>query len=138
MKTITRILTLLLVVSLFCSAMSMGASAAGATSTSTYMSITGTSGAVYYINYSQSGNYVGYGYTNATKPVKVVQARCVIANTFPTQSSSYIDGLFGSYTYSAICGYQGKYGLTTDGVVGYNTWKDMGYTHFVSTIYALL
>lgn len=138
MKAIKRITAILLVFVLCCSAMCISAFAAPAeneltpmatsyTATSTYASIVGSSGTGYYIAYSNSAYAVGYGYTNATKAVKVAQARCYLAGTL--SSVSGIDGLFGNNTYSAICGFQGKYGLSVDGVVGVGTWRSMLYTH---------
>lgn len=131
MKKMRKILALVMVCALFCSVFCVGASAA---STSTYLSLTGSSGTYYYIKYSDSSYYVGYGWDNNTKPVKVVQASCYVARTFSSNTLSQIDGVFGSGTYTAICGYQGKYGLTVDGGVGANTWKAMGYTHYQSSI----
>lgn len=131
MKKTKRLFAVILVVAALCSVMSIGASAA---STSTYLSFTGASGIYYYISYSGTSYEVGFNKTNNEKPVKVVQAVCYERYTFPTHSTSYIDGLFGVTTYGAVCGYQGKYGLTVDGTVGSITWKDMGYTHYTSAI----
>ena len=128
MKKVEKIFAIILAVALFCSVMCIGASASY-TNGSTYLNIYGASGEYYSILFSDSNDYVGYDWPNNTGPVKVVQARCTLAYTYPTFDTDNIDGDFGIKTYGAICGYQGKYGLTVDGGVGANTWKDMGYTH---------
>ncbi|WP_160288246.1 peptidoglycan-binding domain-containing protein [Clostridium tyrobutyricum] len=65
-------------------------------------------------------NVVGYGYTTSGQPVKAVQLLLSMHGY-----SLGIDGLFGNITYNAILSYQRSHSLTSDGIVGKNTWKSL-------------
>ena len=55
------------------------------------------------------------GYVRALQTIIKYNLNSALAN----------DGIFGSDTKSAVQGYQSHYGLSADGIVGYNTWHSM-------------
>lgn len=81
----------------------------------------------YYGNYytaSGAKNYtvftstlVGYGHTVSGNPVHLAQVLLKRAGY-----STDIDSLFGSDTYNKVKSFQSRYGLSADGIVGFNTW----------------
>jgi peptidoglycan hydrolase-like protein with peptidoglycan-binding domain len=49
------------------------------------------------------------------------------SNTYPDKYTKYLtsDGSFGAETYHAVVNFQYQYGLSDDGVVGPQTWRDL-------------
>lgn len=131
MKKIKKVFALVLVCALFCSMMSIGASAA--TIGSAHTSFTSASDTSYYVYYGSGDakyNYrVGYGYITSGKLVKLAQVRLVWGSWYDSGNTyaQQVDGGFGSGTYQAVVNYQNAFGLSADGVVGANTWKSMLY-----------
>lgn len=93
----------------------------------------------YYSYYSNQSYWVGANYKSTGKQVYMVQAYLFADGEFTDISS--VDGVWGQNTDTQIRAYQFKYsgdGLTSDGVVGTNTWKHMAYIKYQTTISYLL
>lgn len=100
------------------------------------VSFTGSSGAYYYVSYSDTSTWVGWRYSTAGKPVSMVQAYLYMDGQLSSRSD--IDSYFGNITETAIRGYQYNHGMTEDGVVGTDTWRNMAYYSYGTSISYLL
>lgn len=87
-----------------------------------YISCYSTNQVYYYVVPTSTTYYVGWGYTNGRKTVRLCQAFCKASGYDPQGG---MDGWFGDNTEAAIKGAQAYYGLTPDGYCGINTWSAM-------------
>lgn len=97
---------------------------------------TGSSGTYYYVSYSNTATWVGWRYKTDGKPVSMVQAYLYMDGQLSSRND--IDSYFGNVTETAIRGYQYNHGMSQDGVVGTNTWRDMAYNSYGTSISYLL
>lgn len=75
---------------------------------------------------SQTYNNTVYNYVHTVQYILFDFAEYYENNNYNpngTTGSSYLDGLFGSMTASAVRYYQGRKGLSVDGAVGDQTWQ---------------
>ena len=100
------------------------------------VSFTGVSGTYYYVSYSNTATWVGWRYATSGNPVKMVQAYLYMDGQLGGREE--IDSYFGNKTETAIRGYQYNHGMSQDGVVGTDTWRDMAYYSYGTSISYLL
>lgn len=128
-----KLVALLLVLTM---ALCIFPASAFAAATDKYVSFTASSGTYYYAKYSDTSYWVGWHYATSGKPVSMVQAYLYMDGQLSSRSD--IDSYFGNITETAIRGYQYNHGMTEDGVVGSDTWKNMAYYSYGTTISSLL
>lgn len=87
-----------------------------------YISCYSTNHVYYYVVPTSTTYYVGWGYTNGRKTVRLCQAFCKASGYDPQGG---LDGWFGDYTETAIKGAQNCYNLEPDGFCGRDTWSAM-------------
>lgn len=102
----------------------------------------------YYVMYSEKDYWVGWTRSNGRGPVRVAQGYLYYDGSFQdykNQNPSFtynvdscVDGWFGTATEGAIRIYQGRHSLTVDGDLGTNTWRDMAYYNYGTSIGHLL
>lgn len=76
-------------------------------------------------DYPVEGNYIGYGYANSMIEVEAIQAGLEKIDYYYSTANcnaNGIDGLWGPNTYRAVKAFQVYVGLSSDGIVGPNTW----------------
>lgn len=100
------------------------------------VSFTGSSGTYYYVSYTNTNTWVGWRFSTAGKPVSMVQAYLYMDGQLNSRND--IDSYFGDITETAIRGYQYNHGMTEDGVVGTDTWRNMAYYSYGTSISYLL
>jgi len=100
------------------------------------VSFTGSSGIYYSVTYSNTLTWVGWTHATSGKPVSMVQAYLFMDGQLNSRDD--IDSYFGNVTETAIRGYQYNHGMTEDGVVGTNTWRNMAYYSYQTSISYLL
>lgn len=98
--------------------------------------------------YSEKDYWVGWTRSNGRGPVRVAQGYLYYDGSFQdykNQNPSFtynvdscVDGWFGTATEGAIRIYQGRHSLTVDGDLGTNTWRDMAYYNYGTSIGHLL
>lgn len=94
----------------------------------------GSSGSLYHVAVADESYWVGWRFLTSGNPVRMAQAYLYMDGQY--NSREEIDGFFGNKTETAIRGYQYNHGLSQDGVVGENTWRNMyaSYNTAISTI----
>lgn len=97
---------------------------------------TGSSGKYYSVVYSDQSKWVGWRFATDGKPVSMVQAYLYMDGQLSSRDD--IDSFFGPNTETAIRGYQYNHGMTEDGVVGTDTWRNMAYYSYGTSISYLL
>ena len=135
MKTIKRILAAILIVTAFSSLLSCYSFAATTSLSSTSVSFYGyQTGHYYSAIYSDSYNHVGSECNNNYYPTKMIQAYCYKDGRLWNLSD--IDGSCGSGTINAITAYQAIHSVSSDsyGKAKENTWRDMAWYHYGTTI----
>lgn len=104
-------------------------------------------GDTYYVKFEDKSYWVGWAYTPNHIAIRVAQAYlykdgqyAVYNNVYgpiTVSVSSCVDGYFGNITEQTIRLYQSAHGLTSDGAVGKNTWRNMA-NGYGTTISGLL
>lgn len=102
----------------------------------------------YYVMYSDKNHWVGWTRANGRGPVRVAQGYLFYSGAFLDYKNanpsftynidSCVDSWFGTATEGAIRIYQERYGLSVDGDLGTNTWRDMAYYRYGTSIGHLL
>lgn len=102
----------------------------------------------YYVMYSDRNHWVGWTRPNSRGAVRVAQGYLYQDNSYSEYASqnpgfvlnvdSCVDGWFGEATEATIRIYQRKHGLSIDGDLGTNTWRNMAYYNYKTTIGHLL
>lgn len=78
--------------------------------------------------YIVSGNYVGYGFANERDDVIAAQAGLEKVNSWHPEADcdpQGVDGVFGSNTYHAVRHFQVFAGVSCDGIIGPDTWRQL-------------
>lgn len=149
-----KIVVLLLTVALFVCVFSVSAFADDCTLS--HVSITGTRGRpngasggdIYTAVYSQSPYWVSWTRPSNNIAVRLVQGYLYKDGSFEEYNENIkpislyvdncVDGYFGGTTEECIRIYQRNHGLTVDGEVGTNTWTDMAFYNYRTSIAHLL
>ncbi len=97
---------------------------------------TASSGKRYYVAYTNQSTWVGWRFATSGDPVEMAQAYLYMDGQLSSRDD--IDSLFGPNTETAIRGYQYNHGMTEDGVVGTDTWRNMAYYSYGTSISYLL
>lgn len=90
------------------------------------LSVSGSDGTNFSFDITARSSYVGYNFTTSGDSVKAAQILLDIYHARTGEGTSVaVDSLFGPSSHSALQTFQVKNNLSTDCVVGPNTWRKL-------------